>query len=391
MKIQRRHAIAAAILATAGLGATFAVPSAAGAAPTTPRTAVTPTGISNAVFVQTNDTTGNQILAYGRSAGGTLAFAHAYDTKGVGIALGGAVVDKLASQNGLTYDPTGDLLIAVNSGSNTVTSFAVSGDQLSDPHVVAAGETPVSVAVSGKLVYVLDAGGTGGVTGFRVEGERLHAIAGSTRNLGLPAGQTPQFLETPGDVEFTPAGTQLVVTTKANGNDIDVFSVLRHGQLSASPVVNGSATPVPFGTTFDPSGRLIVAEAGDSDLSSYAVDGDGTLTAGSSVTDGEAALCWVVRDGSHFYGANAGSGTLSLWNENGLGQLSLSSSNGGVAATTDAGPIDLATSATGAFLYAQTGGAGTIDEFTVSSTGALTSLGSIDGLSATGMEGIVAS
>ncbi len=389
MKLSRRHRVAAAALTVAGLGAALAAPAAASAA--SARTSTPPTGISSAVFVQTNDTTGNQILAYSRASNGTLAFVHAYDTDGLGVALAGAVVDELASQGSLVYDPNGDLLIAVNAGSDTVTSFEVSGDTLTDRHVTAAGETPVSVAVSGKFAVVLDAGGTGAVTALKVAGGRLHPIAGDTANLGVTAGATPQFLNTPGQIGFTPSGTQVIVTTKANGSDIDVFSFARNGELGASPVVNSSSTPVPFGFVLDGSGRLVVAEAGSSDLSSYAVDSDGTLTASSSVTDNQAALCWVARDGAYFYGANAGSANLSVYTENALGQLSLVSANAGVAGTTAAGPIDLATSSTGAFVYSQDGGGGAIDEFAANPNGSLTAIGSVTGLSGTGMEGIVAS
>ena len=76
---------------------------------------------------------------------------------------------------------------------------------------------------------------------------------------------------------------------------------------------------------------------------------------------------------------------------NASGVASLISAGSGIAATTDAGPIDLAGSSNGQFLYAETGGAGAVDEFSVNGDGTLTSLGSITGLSGTGIEGIVAS
>lgn len=395
MKITTKHKAVAALLAAVGLGAAIASPAGASTGAIAPYhltgyslSAPGATGISDAVFVQTNDQTGNQILAYSRASNGTLAFVHAYDTGGDGIAFGGAVVDKLASQEGLTYDASADLLIAVNAGSGTVTSFSVSGDRLSDPHVVAAGSEPVSVATFGKYAYVLDVGGTGAVTGLRIGDGRVSGFPGSTRDLGLEANQTPQFLNTPGQVGFSPNGSFLVVTTKANGSDIDVFPVSKSGQLSASPTVNASATGVPFGFVFDSSSRLLVAEAASSNLVSYAIDPDGTLTLASAVPDGQAALCWVTEVGSTFYVANAGSATLSGYTENGFGQLTLSSSVGNVA--TDAGPIDLAGSTGGAYLYAEAGGAGAVDEYSVGTGGGLTRIGSVDGLSGTGIEGIVA-
>ena len=49
-------------------------------------------------------------------------------------------------------------------------------------------------------------------------------------------------------------GSKLIATTKANGSNIDVFGVRWDGRLSAAPVQNTSATPVPFGFVFDRSG-----------------------------------------------------------------------------------------------------------------------------------------
>jgi hypothetical protein len=43
--------------------------------------------------------------------------------------------------------------------------------------------------------------------------------------LHLSQSATPQFVNTPGQVSFSPSGSQLIVTIKANGNDIDVFGV----------------------------------------------------------------------------------------------------------------------------------------------------------------------
>ena len=87
------------------------------------------------------------------------------------------------------------------------------------------GTFPVSVAVHGNLVYVLNARDGGSVQGYR----RPRPLPGPHPRLAPRArpgpGATPQFTNTPGQVAFTPDGSQLVVTTKANGNDIDVFGV----------------------------------------------------------------------------------------------------------------------------------------------------------------------
>jgi len=267
----------------------------------------------------------------------------------------------------------------------------VSGDALSHAQVLRAGEFPVSVATWGSLVYVLDAGGTGAVRGFSLSHGSLTPIAGSARNLNLNPSLTPQYLNTPGQVGFSPDGSQLIVTTKANGSDIDVFGVKSTGRLSAAPVVNPSAQPVPFGFVFDPHGRLVVTEAGGADVSTYGLDADGSLTLASTVVDGQKAPCWIASVGSYYYVANAGSADIAGYQVSAGGDASLIAADGGIAGTTDGGPIDLAGAGNGQFLYVEAGGAGAVDEFSVNSDGTLTSIGSITGLSGTGIEGIVAS
>jgi hypothetical protein len=59
-----------------------------------------------------------------------------------------------------------------------------------------------------------------------------------------------------------------------------------------------------------------------------------------------------------------------------------------VAASTPAGPSDL--TASGRFLYGQTGLAGTVEEYAVQGDGSLVSIGRVTGLPA-GIEGIAAS
>src|SRR5207249_7252049 len=180
------------------------------------------------------------------------SLAGTFPTGGLGgVAAPGTESDHLASQGSLALTADGRTLIAVNAGSDTVTSFRVNGDRLQFRSIVdSGGQFPASVAVSGQLVYVLNSGGAGIVQGYWIRGSRLVPIPGSARSLGLANGDPPFFLTSPGQVGFTPDGSELLVTTKASTSSIDVFQVGSDGRLSASPVVNPSATPVPFAFTF---------------------------------------------------------------------------------------------------------------------------------------------
>lgn len=342
-------------------------------------------GSRGVVFVQTNEPGGNKIDVFNRGDDGRLSLAGTYPTGGLGgVAAPGSESDHLASQGSLAL--AGDrTLIAVNAGSDTVTSFRVHGNRLQLRSLVSSGgQFPASVAVNGRLVYVLNSGGTGIVSGFLLRGSRLVPIPGSARSLGLANGDPPNFLTSPGQVGFTPDGSKLLVTTKASTSSVDVFAVGPDGRLSATPVVNPSATPVPFAFTFSPAGRLVDGEAGASSVTTYAVESGGTLSDPRSASDGQTALCWILRIGNYYYVSNTASNNLSSFTVDSAGTPSLLQA---VAATTNAGPIDLA--AGGGYLYAETGTNGTVDEFAVNSDGTLTSIGTVAGLPP-GLEGIAA-
>ena len=378
--IRLKHAVAgaAAVAAVAG----FATPAFA----STAASSFGYSGASHAVFVQTDSTSGNHVVAYHRAADGALRPAGSYATGGLGGILGGSVVDHTASQGSLTYDPWHSLLYAVNAGSNTVSVFAVRGDRLALRQVLSSGGTfPVSVAVHGDLVYVVNALNGGSLQGYRVFGSFLVPLPGSSRALGLNPAASPQFTNTPGQVAFTPDGAQLIVTTKANGNDIDVFGVGFGGWLSAKPVVNAEPGTVPFAITFDSYGNLVIAEAGTNALATFTISGHGTLSQLDSVGTGKAATCWVAPAGPFLFASNAGSAAVSGFTSSGGGQLTLLG-----AAATDAGTVDASAAAGGRFLYVQTGGAGIVDEFSVGSGGSLTEIGSVAVPNAAGGEGIAA-
>ena len=278
------------------------------------------------------------------------------------------------------------MLLAVNAGSNTVSLFSVHGDVLQLEDVVpSGGQFPASIAVHKKLVYVLNAGGTGIVQGFTLDKNGLEPIAGSARSLGLANTNPPNFLTSPGQVGFTPNGHQLIVTTKASGSMIDVFDVGHDGVPSAMPVHNVSATPVPFAFTFTKNHRLAMGEAGASTVTTYELENNGTLTDPRSQPDGQAALCWIQRVGRYYYVSNTASNNISAYTIAANGQPSLVGATG-IVATTEPGPIDLTSPHGTRFLYAQTG-SGTVDEFKVNKHGTLTPLGVVTGLPP-GIEGI---
>jgi DNA-binding beta-propeller fold protein YncE len=337
----------------------------------------------HALFVQTDNPAGNAVAVYDRGDDGRLLAAGTYATGGLGGVLDGSVIDHLASQGSLAHDGARGLLYAVNAGSDTITTFSVHGDRLVRRQVVGSGGSfPVSVAVHGHLVYVLNARAGGSIQGFLRAGEHLIRIPAWHRSLGLDPNATPEFTSTPGQVTFSPDGSRLLVTTKGGGNSIDVFGVRHGGAPSAHPVVNALPGIAPFALTWDAAGHAVVAEAGPNAVESFRLRPDGTLDSIVRTATGQTATCWIARAGSSLFASNAGSATVSRLDAS-LHLLG--------ATSTDPGTVDAAASPDGRFLYVQAGGPGAVDAFAVGSGGSLTAIGSVTVPGAAGGEGIAAS
>jgi 6-phosphogluconolactonase len=336
-----------------------------------------------AVYVLTNQSGGNAVQVYARSADGTLSFSDSFSTGGQGIGSG---PDPLGSQGALVLGGRQRLLLAVNAGSNDISVFAVDGLSLRlIDKKPSGGQMPVSIAVHDGLVYVLNAAGTPNVQGFLIEPSSGHLIhlPGSQRNLAGSAGSSPA------QVGFSTDGDVLMVTEKAT-NKIDVWTVNDDGYAeNARTITSSGATP--FGFTFVHQ-FAVVSEATPSALSSYEVDDeDAELELRTAtLSDTQKANCWVIatRNGRYAYTTNTGSGTISSYLISKDGFLNLLNVTAGRTAAGGA-PIDMALSKNSRFLYVRDGVKGMVDEFRVESDGSLTPLGQTGGVPA-GAQGLAA-
>jgi 6-phosphogluconolactonase (cycloisomerase 2 family) len=326
--------------------------------------------VAGAVFTQTNATSGNSVLIYRRSADGSLSAAGSVATGGTGTGAG------LGSQGAVTLSDDGDWLLVVNAGSNEVSSFSVGdgGALTLRGRASSGGVMPISVTVHDDLVYVLNAGGTGNISGLRLALDgSLSPIASSTRGLSTASAG-------PAEVRFDPTGAWLVVTEK-NTNKIDTWHVGANG-LATGRVVNASSGITPFGFTFTSQGVLAVSEAfggavDASATSTYTINPDGTLNViSASVPTTETSACWAVatNNGRFVFVTNATSGSVSGYSIH-QGQAELLKADG-KSAVTGAAPTDEAISQNSQFLYTLNGGSHTISSFGVSqATGELSTAG----------------
>ena len=328
-------------------------------------------GPAGAVYALTNAASGNAVTIFERAQDGTLTLSGSIATGGLGTGAG------LGSQGALAFGKNGKLLFAVNAGSDEISVFKVGRNDLTlVDRVASGGDQPISLSAYDDTLYVLNAGGSGNITGFRIRDSKLVPLPNTTRPLsGAATG--------PAQVQFNADGDLLAVTEK-NTNIIDLYRI-DDGTI-VGPFSQPSVGTTPFGFVFDDANRLIVSEAfgGAADagaVSSYSVADDGAIApVTGSLANQQGAPCWVAlsKGGRYAFVANTGSGTVSAYLVGKAGRLTLLSAAAGVTGD-GTRPADLDVSRNGRFLYVRNG-VGTISVFRVQSNGALTSMGATAGL-----------
>jgi 6-phosphogluconolactonase len=323
---------AAAPPAGAAAPAPAPAPAPANAAAAGPRTLGDANLREGAVFVQSNDETANEVVAFARKQDGTLREVGRYPTGGTGtgsfedsaqgIVLGTSDGEASPIQN----VDRADLLFVANAGSGSVSVFRVlEGGLELVGQTPSGGKRPVSLTVNRGLLYVLNSGeedrrlilgptsalencGHGdlpSVTGFRVGPDGvLQPIEDSTRQLsGRARSGCAQ-------VSFTPDGRTLVVSeriaslpgqAKDGKGTFDLFDVRYDGTLGRKQQVDPSGAG-PFGFNFTKDGKLVASEQngglanpGGGHAATYEINGDRTLKAvNGSVPNAQTDSCWVA-------------------------------------------------------------------------------------------------
>ena len=338
-----------------------------------------------AVYTMSNSPNGNSVIVFERGPDGRLTRAGEHATGGLGLEGG------LGNQGALALDEDGSRLFVLNAGSDEISMFLVRGTNLRLVQKVSSGgDRPVSLTVDDDVLYVLNAGSDS------IKGFRLTWWAGITP---IPRSSRPLSGTgtDPAQISFSPDGRTLVVTEKAT-NNLALFGVDDWGRPTRGLMVVPSAGATPFGFGFNGRRQLIVSEAfggaaGQSAVSSYVLGRDGSLgVVSASVPTGQTAACWIVAtpDRRFAYTTNTGSGTISGYRAGPGGTLTRFD-DGGVTANLGAGsgPIDMALSQDGDFLYALNGGSQTITLMRVGHDGTLAIVEAFGGLPP-GANGLVA-
>ena len=406
-----------------------------------------------AVYAGTNKVSGNSIVAFGRNADGTLVPIAEYQTGGLGGVFDGGSdgLDPLIAEDAIVAVDN-RFLLAVNPGSNSISSLRINSDlSLSLVGTASTGGVgPVSIAYRNGLVYVANADSDGvfagppdqrgNITGLRFDtgSGQLTPIANSTRQLD----------NRPSDVEFSPDGTHLLVSSVnagsarlAGGADAElvVYGVQADGSLTslsqstATSTLRGNAArrnlPTSIGfEVVDVGSRtfVIASEAREflstgepgslptfqtASVSTWELTANGSLTprsqdvlTGPSITTGPASptsACWIVvaPDRSFFWVTHASGAVISSFRLNPDGTISLINGRAAVGSPAVVGAtplasadglIDIAISSDGRYVYQLLGLRGSINVYSVGANAALSPLQRASGiLPLTNLAGLV--
>jgi 6-phosphogluconolactonase (cycloisomerase 2 family) len=336
---------------------------------------------TTAVYVQTNESDTNRVIAFTRAADGGLAELGIFETGGAGDG-----VPHLTSQGSVVLTGDGRHLLVTNAGSDDLTVFTVRENGLELLLTAPTGIAPKSVAEHDGLIYVLNTGGPS-LIGFRLTDDSFEEIEDSIEALDTDAD--------PAQVGFGPQGRTLVVTDRAT-DSIVTFAVGDDGLL-AEPLVNPSSGPTPYGFAFTRGGTLVVTEAfgaqtGKAAASSYRLENGGVAPVTRSVGNGRSEICWAVvsADDRYAFTTNFADGAVSRYAIAGDGTITLEDAAAGLAVEGSTGLRDEDLSGDGKYLYAIDADSRRIFGWSVGPEGSLAPVGSWEGIPAT-VAGIAAS
>lgn len=348
-----------------------------------------------AVYVTTNQPTGNDVVVYSRAVDGKLTPLQTISTGGTGTKA------PTESQDAVALSEDHRLLFTVNVASNDITVFSVDLPTYKLTFVQrmsSGGDRPVSLAVRGNLLYVVNSGLHSGISGFRIGDDgTLTPIEGSIRPLSFgdnsPFGDVtlpctsifPAFeagvtcsAAQPADIRFTPNGKFLIVSERLV-NQFSVYALDDNG-VAGDRESRTSSGESPFGIDFDRRGHMLVAESfldspgtgksGNGAASSYYLTRDGaTRIITGSLKTGQRTGCWVAitPDGRYAYVTNPGAASISEFRIQGNGGLRLI--NAIAALSFD--PRDEGITPDGRYLYVLNNTGGSVNGYGINRDGSL--------------------
>jgi 6-phosphogluconolactonase (cycloisomerase 2 family) len=285
------------------------------------------------IYLENNDFHDNQnaILAYRKNDDGTLSAlaGSPFYTGGSGIANPTQGLGPDDSDDQLVISNDGNFLLAVNPGSNTIAVFQIRAEGNLSPvpgsPFPSGGQTPVSINIRGKYVFVANQGG-----------DPLHPSTENPSYTTLTVDGDGQLVVVPGaKFETTPGSSPSMALVSENGKflfgsdflgfmltppvgSLRSFNITGGGNLQP---VSGTPYTIPgtggaLGLWQHPHSNILYAGFPvQAKIGIYTInESTGELSFQSAIDAGPAA-CWLrtTKSGHYLYSLNSGENSISVF------------------------------------------------------------------------------
>ena len=283
-------------------------------------------GITDIIWLESNGTTGNSVLAFKNDGSGSPIFLGSTPAGGIGVFDKTFALGPFDSDQNLIVNDDGTLLFAVNSGSNSIAVFHITPNGLQPGSPFASGGSdPVSVGLKGNVLAVVnkdqDPAQNANLilpnyTTFRVTpGGQLIPVENSTVSVAYNSSPSQALTASKGPFLF---GADFF------GGLLQSFRIDEKGGLRQNPpqalpnsvFVGQTAGHQPLGMRTHPNLPILYVDITPiSEVAVYRYNGAGVLSFVKTVRDSGAAPCWAVVNhaGSRLYATNTGDNSISVY------------------------------------------------------------------------------
>jgi 6-phosphogluconolactonase (cycloisomerase 2 family) len=285
-------------------------------------------GVSDIIWLESNSTAGNSILAFKNDGSGTPTFLGSTPAGGIGVFDGTFALGPFDSDQNLIVNPEGTLLFAVNSGSNSVAVFCVTPEGLQAVNgspFPSGGSDPVSLGLMGNVLVVVNKDQD------PAQNDNL-VLPNYTTFQVWPNGQLTPIHNTTVSVGYGTSPSQALIASQGSfvfgadflGGLLQSFRVDEDGRLrqnlpQALPnsVFTGlTAAHLPLGMRTHPELPLLYVDITPiNKVAVYRYDEKGNTSFVRTVADSGAGPCWAVvnHTGTRLYVTNTGDTSIAVY------------------------------------------------------------------------------
>jgi 6-phosphogluconolactonase (cycloisomerase 2 family) len=294
----------------------------------TVQTPVWSAGVTDIIWLESNSTAGNSILAFQNNGTGNPVFLGSAPAGGIGVFDKTFALGPFDSDQNLIVNDNGTLLFAVNSGSNSIAVFRITPTGLQPVEgspFASGGSDPVSLGLKGDILAVVnkdqDPAQNANLvlpnyTTFRVLPDgQLSAVENSTVSVAYGSSPSQALTASQGSFLF---GADFL------GGLLQSFRIDKNGGLDQnlpqalpnSVFADQTGGHLPLGMRTHPNLPILYVDITPiSAVAVYRYDQAGVLSFVRAVSDSGVAPCWAVvnHTGTRLYATNTGDNSIAVY------------------------------------------------------------------------------